>query len=82
MTGSLCNCHFAVQQRLAPHCKSTIPQLKIKKTKPTPNRTYSESFPALGNLSGVMSESAQRPEGGNEKMGIGKTGPELPGSQI
>ena len=28
-----------------------------------------------------MSESAQRPEGGNEKMGIGKTGPELPGSQ-
>lgn len=29
-----------------------------------------------------MSESAQRPEGGNEKMGIVKTGPELPGSQI
>lgn len=33
MTGSLCNCHFAVQQRLAPHCKSTIPQLKIEKKK-------------------------------------------------
>lgn len=73
MAESLCNCHFAVQQRLAPHCKSSSTSIKNWKKK---NPLQIELIQKVSQPWEIYQESWVKVprdlRGGNEKMGVEK----------